>query len=100
MKNLFGQLAELVTGKPPLSLALKRKRSRDESKGAFSRALILTARAVRRLIRHPANDDDEIQIEAERLLRLEIDEYATEQESFEDGSQAHYSPVATLDLKM
>ncbi len=60
----------------------------------------MTARAVRRLFHHPANDDEAIQIETERLLRLEIDEYAREQESFEDDSAAHHQPVAALDLEM
>jgi hypothetical protein len=99
LKDLFGKLAEAVTGKPTPSLVQRRKR-RDERKGAFSRALVLTARAVRRLFHQAANDDQEIQIETERLLRLEIDEYAREQESFDDDSKADHQHVTALDLKM
>ncbi len=55
---------------------------------------------MRRLFHRAANDDEEIQIERERLLRLEIDEYSREQESFEDDSAAHHQPVAALDLEM
>lgn len=97
---MFGKLAEAVTGKPTPALFLRRKRRREESKGAFSRALILTARAVRRLIHHAANDDEDTQIEIERLLRLEIDENARGQESFENGSEADYQHVGALDLKL
>jgi len=99
LKDLFGKLAEAVTGKPTPSLVQRRKRS-EESKGAFSRAFVLTVRAVRRLLHQAANDDEEIQIETERLLRLEIDEYAREQESFDDDSKTDHQHVATLDLKM
>jgi hypothetical protein len=55
---------------------------------------------VRRLVHHATNDDEQIQIETERLLRLQIDEYAREQDSFESGSEAHYQPPAALDLTM
>lgn len=99
LKDAFGKLAEAVTGKPTPALFLKRRKRREESKGAFSRALILTARAVRRLFHQAANDDEEVQIETERLLRLEIDDHAREQETGDD-SEAHYQPLAALDLKM
>ena len=99
IKDFFGKVAEAVTGKPTPSLVKRRKR-KEESKGAFSRALVLTARTVRRLFHQAANDDEQIQIETERLLRLEIDEYARQQDSFEDHSEADYQPVAALDLKM
>ena len=99
LKELFGKLAESVTGKPTPALGQRRKR-KEESKGAFSRGLVLTVWAVRRLLHQAANDDEEIQIETERLLRLEIDGYAREQESFDDDSKADYQPVAALDAKL
>jgi len=100
LKDLFGKLAESVTGKPTPALVQSRRKRREESQGAFSRAFVLTVRAVRRLLHQAANDDQEIQIETERLLRLKIDEYAREQESFDDDSKADYQHVAPLDLKM
>jgi hypothetical protein len=100
LKDLFGKLAESVTGKPTAALVQRRRKRREESQGAFSRAFVLTVRAVRRLLHQAANDDEEIQVETERLLRLEIDEYVREQESFDDHSKADYQHVAPLDLKM
>lgn len=76
-----------------------KRRRREDSKGAFTRALVLTARVASRLFHHAANDDEQIQIETERLLRLEIDEHAREQETGDD-SEAHYRHLAALDLKM
>jgi len=49
IKELFGKLAEAVTGKPTPSLAAKRKRRREETGGLFKRLAIKLLTIVARV---------------------------------------------------
>jgi len=100
LKELFGKLAEAVTGKPTPSLAKWRKRREDTGR-MFRKAVALTRRAVRSFFRHPAQVFDvyERRAEAERVLRAQPDEWANEDQTQEHDSGFHYTVNSGFDAQ-
>jgi hypothetical protein len=98
IKNLFGQLAELVTGKPTPSLTARRKR-KEETRGGF----MALARAVTNKIKlsilrrlHSPYDPEAERAYAEQVLREQMEEWSQEDEHEQDES-FHYASAAGFD---
>jgi hypothetical protein len=99
IKELFGKVAEAVTGKPTPLLAAKRKRRREETRGGFV-ALARVVTKIRRSIFHfmyapSPHDPEQERAYAEHVSRMQAEEWmqggAQEQaQDFHYGSAPHF----------
>ena len=97
---LFGKVAEALTGKPPPSYAVARRKRRDETQGAFRLVRELTKKITRSILDFlylpSPYDPEQERNEAERFLRLQIDEWTQADEQEQHGS-FHYGHAADFD---
>jgi hypothetical protein len=101
LKELFGKVAEAVTGKPTPALVARRKR-REETKGGFmalARAVtVKIERGLFHFIYAPSvYDPEQERAYAEQVLREQMDEWTQEDEQEQDEA-FNYASAAGFDL--
>jgi hypothetical protein len=101
IRELFGNVAEAVTGKPTPYVATQRRKRREEIQGAFRLARPLAVRVRRLLLRflshQPAPYDPEAERGyAEHVLRVQMEEWSHDDAQEQDGS-FHYGHASGFD---
>jgi hypothetical protein len=100
LRELFGKVAEATTGQPTPYLAAKRKK-RDETRRGFKLARRLTVKVARSLLYFmhlpSPHDREQERIEAERFLRMLIDEWTDEGHGHGQDGNFHYAATSDFD---
>jgi hypothetical protein len=98
LKGFFGKLAEAVTGKPTPSLAIPRRKRKEETRGGFmALARTVTNKIKQSIFRrlHSPYDPEAERAYAEQVLRDQMEEWSqgdeqAQDETFSYGSASHF----------
>lgn len=101
LKDLYGKLAEAVTGKPTPALVIQRRKRRDETGRGFNLGRAITSKIRRSILRYlhsPTVYDPEAERgHAEQVLRDQMEEWTREEEQAAQDEAFSYGRAAAFD---